>query len=108
MSLSENTKNGIVAAFALFSLVLLLVSVPHELLKPVAIVGFAVGVLGVVGTRRYLQRLHRLVALASREADSERTLQVLRARQSFLPSVGLAFGVVALVSFLVLAYLYDL
>ncbi|MFN7987903.1 MAG: hypothetical protein U0529_10550 [Thermoanaerobaculia bacterium] len=132
--MTENAWNNVLAALVLAATVVLLVAAPHPLLRPLAIGTFAVGVLGVLGARLYYRRLHETVAFLSRPENLERPelllallsrpervilgvsrpgdakgiLRTLRGRQSLVLSAGMGFGLSALVSFLLLAYLFDL
>ena len=132
--MTENARNNLLAALVLAATVVLLVAAPHPLLRPLAIRTLAAGVLGVLGARFYYRRLHEAVSFLSRPENLERpellhalisrperivlgvsrpgdpqgTLRTLRRRQSLVLAVGMGFGLSALASFLLLAYLFDL
>lgn len=132
--MKENAWNNLLAALVLAATVVLLVAAPQPLLRPLAVGTLAAGVLGVLGARVYYRRLHETVSFLSRPESHERpellpallsrperivlgvsrpgdpqgTLRTLRRRQSLVLAVGMGFGLSALASFFLLAYLFDL
>ena len=69
--------------------------VPDSVLTPLAVVLLGVGGAGLLGVKKYIERLHEQGTLDQ------------PGRRQFLEEVGMAFGLVALASFLVLVFLFS-
>lgn len=123
-------KDKILAAIVLVGFVAVLILVPHELIKPVAIVAFAVSVGGLGGAKALLQRLNgvekfvrgsshsyhpyvfsscmtaperALLALGA-PPDIEQAMATLRRRRALITSAGMVMGVLAVGASLLVVY----
>ena len=125
-------KDKLLAAIVLLGFVAVLILVPHEVIKPVAVVAFTVSVGGLAGAKALLQRLNgvekfvrgsshsyhpyifsscmtaperTLLALGA-PPDVERALATLRRRQALITSAGTLLGVVAVGAALLIVFKY--
>lgn len=131
--LSENAVTGLQALLVLAGLVVLLVAVPHEWLRPASVAFTVAAVVAVLGVRSWIGRLRsaermlaangdrppeellaallnpleRRILAVPRRSSTSGAVALLRARQSRLVSLGMAIAVPGLCAFLVAVYFYG-